>query len=443
MPTVLLVRHGRSTRQRDRGCWPAGRPASASTTRAWPRPRPLGDRLAVPAAGRRAWSSSPAPALPGDRGDPRWRSAADRRARGADDARGVRATARGPAHAGELAKEPSGGPSRTSRARRGSRTATSSPGSRWREMQARAVDASPRRPTPRSRRPRRRRGVGGGVARRRHQGDPRRRGRRAPGPVPADPRSTRRRCRWSATPRAGRSCCASTTPAATWAGSSRRHPSPTAGDAGGARPDRGGPGRRRGRWRRGLGYVACRVIDFDPPDRFVAGTVGPPGQRTFFLQAASGRRLVSVSLREAAGPDPGRPGQRPAGPASPARPRRPAAEVEDNDPLDDADRGRVPRGNALRWRGTPSRRSGRHRVPRRGHPEPGEDEAEATDVPEEFLESMASRQSVRVVLSPPQARAFARRARALVSAGRPPCPFCGGPLDPTGHICPRANGYKR
>jgi uncharacterized repeat protein (TIGR03847 family) len=47
------------------------------------------------------------------------------------------------------------------------------------------------------------------------------------------------------------------------------------------------------------------------------------------------------------------------------------------------------------------------------------------------------------VLSPPQARSFVRRARALVSAGRPPCPFCGGPLDPTGHVCPRANGYKR
>src|SRR6476646_6868129 len=38
------------------------------------------------------------------------------------------------------------------------------------------------------------------------------------------------------------------------------------------------------------------VNDFDPPDRFVAGTVGPPGQRTFFLQASEGRRLLSVSL---------------------------------------------------------------------------------------------------------------------------------------------------
>ena len=51
--------------------------------------------------------------------------------------------------------------------------------------------------------------------------------------------------------------------------------------------------------------------------------------------------------------------------------------------------------------------------------------------------------SLRVVLTPVQARAFARRCARVVSAGRPACPFCGQPLDPTGHICPRANGYRR
>src|SRR6478672_3188867 len=40
------------------------------------------------------------------------------------------------------------------------------------------------------------------------------------------------------------------------------------------------------------------VNEFDPPDRFVAGTVGPPGQRTFFLQASEGRRLLSVSVEK-------------------------------------------------------------------------------------------------------------------------------------------------
>ena len=40
------------------------------------------------------------------------------------------------------------------------------------------------------------------------------------------------------------------------------------------------------------------VHGFDPPERFVAGTVGEPGQRTFFLQARSGARMVSVALEK-------------------------------------------------------------------------------------------------------------------------------------------------
>ena len=48
---------------------------------------------------------------------------------------------------------------------------------------------------------------------------------------------------------------------------------------------------------------------------------------------------------------------------------------------------------------------------------------------------------VRVRLTPTRARAFAERALRTVAAGRPPCPLCGQPLDPTGHLCPRRNGY--
>ena len=42
-----------------------------------------------------------------------------------------------------------------------------------------------------------------------------------------------------------------------------------------------------------------------------------------------------------------------------------------------------------------------------------------------------------------QARAFCDRTDAVVAAGRQPCPFCGLPVDPAGHLCPRANGYRR
>jgi uncharacterized repeat protein (TIGR03847 family) len=42
-----------------------------------------------------------------------------------------------------------------------------------------------------------------------------------------------------------------------------------------------------------------------------------------------------------------------------------------------------------------------------------------------------------------QARSFCDLADAVVSSGRQPCPFCGLPIDPLGHLCPRANGYRR
>ena len=42
-----------------------------------------------------------------------------------------------------------------------------------------------------------------------------------------------------------------------------------------------------------------------------------------------------------------------------------------------------------------------------------------------------------------QVKGFCERAKTIVSAGRPACPFCGLPIDPLGHLCPRANGYRR
>ena len=188
------------------------------------------------------------------------------------------------------------------------------------------------------------------------------------------------------------------------------------------------------------------VHDFDPPERFVVGTVGPPGQRTFFLQALSGRRLVSMSCEKeqvqilADRVDDVL--DQFAGEAAVAGP-------EDNEPLATPieDEFRVAT-LSLAW--DPNRAVIVIEAFDADIPDAEEDwgsgaseREESAEVPEAFLESMASRQSVRVVLSPPQARSFVRRARALVSAGRPPCPFCGGPLDPTGHICPRSNGYKR
>ena len=62
--------------------------------------------------------------------------------------------------------------------------------------------------------------------------------------------------------------------------------------------------------------------------------------------------------------------------------------------------------------------------------EAGEDDTEPEEV---FL--------VRLEAGP--ARAFVQRAELVVEAGRPDCPFCGNPIDPDGHLCVRANGFRR
>ena len=54
----------------------------------------------------------------------------------------------------------------------------------------------------------------------------------------------------------------------------------------------------------------------------------------------------------------------------------------------------------------------------------------------------SSADMLRVRLRPDAARAFSKRAVRVVAAGRPPCPLCGNPLDPEGHVCPRQNGHR-
>src|SRR5580698_2071477 len=67
---------------------------------------------------------------------------------------------------------------------------------------------------------------------------------------------------------------------------------------------------------------------------------------------------------------------------------------------------------------------------------------EEFDSDEENEEEEESGHVLRVALSREQAAAFAIHATRLVEAGRPPCPLCGLPLDPSGHDCPRTNGHR-
>jgi uncharacterized repeat protein (TIGR03847 family) len=66
----------------------------------------------------------------------------------------------------------------------------------------------------------------------------------------------------------------------------------------------------------------------------------------------------------------------------------------------------------------------------------------------EFLESSTEEdgedsQILALSINLSAAQSFALRSKAVINAGRLPCPFCSIPIDPRGHLCPRANGYKR
>jgi uncharacterized repeat protein (TIGR03847 family) len=64
------------------------------------------------------------------------------------------------------------------------------------------------------------------------------------------------------------------------------------------------------------------------------------------------------------------------------------------------------------------------------------------DEDDEEDEDEESGHVLRIALTREQAAAFAIHATRLVEAGRPPCPLCGNPLDPSGHDCPRTNGHR-
>jgi len=70
-----------------------------------------------------------------------------------------------------------------------------------------------------------------------------------------------------------------------------------------------------------------------------------------------------------------------------------------------------------------------------------EDQEDAQFVDVDDLSS--DRDILRISITPSEASRFSKRANVVVGAGRLPCPFCGGPIDSRGHLCPRANGYRR
>ncbi len=192
-----------------------------------------------------------------------------------------------------------------------------------------------------------------------------------------------------------------------------------------------------------------RIYSFDDPDRFIAGAIGQPGSRTFFLQARQGERITSVVLEKV---QVAVLAERLAHLLAEVRsrganvPEQPTEEDIDRAPLDEPLQESFRVGTmAITWDGEDetivieARELLEDEEAGESEEAEAEAEAEAEDEDEEAEDEEADR--IRVTLSPRRVLAFAARALEVVAAGRPPCPFCGQPLNPEGHLCVRRNGY--
>ncbi|MFL5727250.1 MAG: DUF3090 family protein [Chloroflexota bacterium] len=227
-----------------------------------------------------------------------------------------------------------------------------------------------------------------------------------------------------------------------------------------------------------------RMFYFDPPDRFVAGTVGEPGHRTFFLQARKASQVVSVVLEKVqvqvlaerldqlldelqdrgaaetvssnpaldTGPldeplveafrattltlgwDPEAEQVLVEARADPIELELELEAGEDDEAADalasvDEETATVEAGGAAAMADLDASLAASIQAAFEGAEDADEDEddLEGPDV-------------LRVRVSAAVARSFVERAARVVASGRLPCPLCGQPLDPEGHICPRRNG---
>ena len=175
-----------------------------------------------------------------------------------------------------------------------------------------------------------------------------------------------------------------------------------------------------------MAHMARRVFDLDSPDRFVPGTVGVPGERSFYLQARKGGALVTVGVEKA----------QVAVLAARLDDLLDAVEIPVDVAADDGGDLEEPVVELFRIGALALAWDAASRAVVIEAQTPTED-GEYVELPDDADEGP---DLLRVRLDPERARSFVRRATALVAGGRPACPFCGEPLDAQGHFCPRGNG---
>lgn len=168
-------------------------------------------------------------------------------------------------------------------------------------------------------------------------------------------------------------------------------------------------------------------IELDPVDLITIGTVGPPGQRIFHLQAMQGSQLVTLIIEK----------EQAAALADSVTSM--LEEIQEKFDLSTTPEGREKLDLELQEPILPL-----FRVAQMGL---GYDDSQDRVILllSELLPEDAPGEPrvVRLLVTRPQIRILADHAREVVAGGRPICGNCGHPIDPDGHFCPRSNGHKR
>jgi uncharacterized repeat protein (TIGR03847 family) len=162
------------------------------------------------------------------------------------------------------------------------------------------------------------------------------------------------------------------------------------------------------------------------PDRVVVGTVGLPGARTFYLQVRSGSQIVSIALEK----------------EQSALLAQKIDEILDDLMTQDGNRLGIPESTPVELVDDDPLEQPVDEQFRTGTMSLGWDPSTAQIVIEAFPfvdddEAPDAEPAEMLLLRLPvgTARAFAKRTREVVGAGRALCPLCGMPLEADGHVC--------
>ena len=169
----------------------------------------------------------------------------------------------------------------------------------------------------------------------------------------------------------------------------------------------------------------ARHIELNPASHLTIGTVGSPGQRVFYLQGSQGTHTISLILEKEQA-------RMLAGSFESL-----LVELETRHPLDTREAQSEPVLRDMRLR-EPIEEFFRIGNMGLGY---NEETDQIVLVAYELVDEDEEPNVVSFWTSRAQIQALIKHTLEVISAGRPICGNCGGPIDPTGHFCPQRNGH--